>query len=178
MSDPETMKNILEAFAQYGFRKTSMEDLARASALSRQTLYKRFGSKEAIYHWALRSFCKSMLDQTLGELENSNQPPKQCLVAALDRWGGDHIGLVAHSAHGGELLEMAGGIFAGSPDDPVTQLEDALASFLMDQKLASHRQKARDAAYTMIISAKGLLLKAQSSEEYRAGTSRVVEALF
>lgn len=178
MSDLKTMKNILEAFAQYGFRKTSMEDLARASALSRQTLYKRFGSKEAIRDWALRSFCKSMVEETLGELKNIDQPPKQCLVAALDRWGGDHIGLVAHSPHGAELLEMAGKIFEGSPDDPVTQLEAALSRFLIDQKMVDNEQKADDAAYTMIISSKGLMLKALSSEEYRAGTSKVVEALF
>ena len=39
-------------FPRYGFRKTSMDDLARAAGLSRQARYLHFATKEALeqYH--------------------------------------------------------------------------------------------------------------------------------
>src|SRR5258708_35954114 len=44
---------ILEAatgvFLRYGFKKTSMDDLARAAGLSRQGLYLHFATKEALF---------------------------------------------------------------------------------------------------------------------------------
>jgi len=40
-------------FLRYGFKKTSMDDLARAAGLSRQGLYLHFPTKEAIFKEAL-----------------------------------------------------------------------------------------------------------------------------
>lgn len=39
----------LDAFARYGYRKTSMEDVARAAAISRAGLYLLFGSKRGLF---------------------------------------------------------------------------------------------------------------------------------
>lgn len=48
---------ILEAakavFLRYGFKKTSMDDLARAAGLSRQGLYLHFNTKEALFKAAV-----------------------------------------------------------------------------------------------------------------------------
>src|ERR1700727_971622 len=54
-SDPTAARRgaILEAatgvFLRYGFKKTSMDDLARAAGLSRQGLYLHFATKEALF---------------------------------------------------------------------------------------------------------------------------------
>jgi AcrR family transcriptional regulator len=46
-------KNLLDAslsaFLRYGFRKTSMEEVARASHISRQGLYLHFQTKEDLF---------------------------------------------------------------------------------------------------------------------------------
>jgi AcrR family transcriptional regulator len=57
-------------FARYGFRKTSMEDLARASRVSRQALYNHFGSKAALADWAAQTLIENSLAQALDCLEN------------------------------------------------------------------------------------------------------------
>src|ERR1700739_1109236 len=38
-----------QVFLRYGFKKTSMDDLARAAGLSRQGLYLHFPTKEALF---------------------------------------------------------------------------------------------------------------------------------
>ncbi|MBU2993181.1 helix-turn-helix domain-containing protein [Octadecabacter sp. 1_MG-2023] len=39
----------LEVFLRYGFRRTTMGDIAKAAGLSRQTLYSRFANKDEVY---------------------------------------------------------------------------------------------------------------------------------
>ena len=178
MTDTDAIKNVLTAFAQYGFRKTSMEDLARASGLSRQTLYKRFGSKEAVRDWALGSFCEDMLERSLAELTEDHSDPKRKIANVFDRWAGDQVELVTHAPHGAELLEMAAEMFGNADQDPAALLEGGLASFFVEQGLSEDAQKASDAAYTLIVASKGLLLKARTPVEYQQGTMRFLSALF
>src|SRR3954469_1304513 len=56
---------ILEAatpvFLRFGFKKTSMDDLARAAGLSRQGLYLQFQTKEALF--------KAVVEHLMAELE-------------------------------------------------------------------------------------------------------------
>lgn len=42
------LSGAYECFAQYGVRKTTVEDIASAAAVSRPTVYKHFSSKDAI----------------------------------------------------------------------------------------------------------------------------------
>jgi len=174
----EAIKNVLTAFAQYGFRKTSMEDLSRAASMSRQTLYKRFGSKEAIRDWALGAYCGAMLEMSLGELNAADRPASESVAAAFDRWAGDQVELVTHAPHGIELLEMAAEMFTELERDPVALLEEGLANFFIKQGLMEDEHKARDAAYLLIVSSKGLLLKSRTPEDYHKGTLRFFNALF
>ena len=44
-NDNEKAKDMLATFAQYGFKKTSMADIARAMGISRQSVYKKFDQK-------------------------------------------------------------------------------------------------------------------------------------
>lgn len=61
----ETEEKILDAairtFLRYGARKTSMNDIAQAAGVSRQTLYDLFGSKEEL----IRASTRSITDQKL-----------------------------------------------------------------------------------------------------------------
>lgn len=61
----ETEEKILDAairtFLRYGARKTSMNDIAKAAGVSRQTLYDLFGGKEEL----IRASTRSITDQKL-----------------------------------------------------------------------------------------------------------------
>ena len=131
--DAEHFK-VIEVFSNYGFRKTSMSDLAEAAGVSRQTLYNRFKSKEDILHW-----------------------PK------------------IHSAtHGPEIFDMAMTLTHGGEEEPasVVRCREALVRFLMG--MGKSGAEAVDAAFTMMMASKGLMLVAQDTETFVEGMGKVV----
>ncbi len=50
----EILTAAVEVFLRYGYRRTSMDDLARAANISRPGLYLYFASKEAVFEEAVR----------------------------------------------------------------------------------------------------------------------------
>ena len=62
------LTSILEAamdvFYRYGFKKASMDDVARAAGLSRQGLYLKFRSKEELFRVALEHLVSRLLEKT------------------------------------------------------------------------------------------------------------------
>ncbi len=82
----------LQVFGRYGFRKASMEEIARSADISRQGLYLRFASKDALFRAAVRH----ELDTALGEvsrcLDEEGVGLERRVVAALDAWLGRYVG--------------------------------------------------------------------------------------
>src|SRR6185369_11540451 len=78
----------LQVFGRYGFRKASMDEIARSADISRQGLYLRFAGKDALYRAAVRH----ELDTALGEvsrcLDEEGVGLERRVVAALDAWLG------------------------------------------------------------------------------------------
>jgi TetR/AcrR family transcriptional regulator of autoinduction and epiphytic fitness len=82
----------LEVFGRYGFRKASMDEIARSADISRQGLYLHFDNKEALF----RAAVGKELDTALGEvsrcLEEEGVGLERRVVAALDAWLGRYVG--------------------------------------------------------------------------------------
>ena len=82
----------LQVFGRYGFRKASMDEIARSADISRQGLYLRFASKDALFRAAVRH----ELDTALGEvsrcLDEEGVGLERRVVAALDAWLGRYVG--------------------------------------------------------------------------------------
>jgi len=82
----------LPVFGRYGFRKASMDEIARSADISRQGLYLRFASKDALFRAAVRH----ELDTALGEvsrcLDEEGVGLERRVVAALDAWLGRYVG--------------------------------------------------------------------------------------
>lgn len=49
-----------DVFASYGFKRTSMDDIAKAAGMSRPALYQNFSNKVDIYRAIVTSFCNSV----------------------------------------------------------------------------------------------------------------------
>ena len=81
----------LEVFARYGFRKASMDEIARSADISRQGLYLHFANKDALF----RAAVGNELDTALGEVSrcrSGGRRPGATVVAALDAWLGRYVG--------------------------------------------------------------------------------------
>jgi len=99
---------LLEAaqgvFLRYGFKKTSMDDLARAAGLSRQGLYLHFKTKEALFKAALEHLLVQLEAATRAALAGAGSLEDR-LVAAYEANHG-HV-FAASSDHIDELFGTA-----------------------------------------------------------------------
>jgi TetR/AcrR family transcriptional regulator, regulator of autoinduction and epiphytic fitness len=82
---------VLPVFARFGFRKTSMDDLAKAAGLSKQGLYLHFSSKDEIFLAAMHHYLEEGLSLVDRALQQAETPLVDRLVAAMDAWFGRHL---------------------------------------------------------------------------------------
>src|SRR5258708_23076340 len=79
-------------YARYGFRKTSMEEVARAAGVSRQGLYLQFANKEELFRKAVEYVLKSQLKAAVAALSPRDDSLELRLIAACDTWSGRFVG--------------------------------------------------------------------------------------
>src|SRR3954452_6039786 len=82
----------LEVFRRYGFRKASMDDIARSADISRQGLYLHFANKEALFRAAVRQELDTALGEVSRSLHEEGVGLEERVVAALDAWLGRYVG--------------------------------------------------------------------------------------
>src|SRR5271155_5873052 len=79
-------------FARYGFRKTSMEEVARAAGVSRQGLYLQFANKEELFRKALEHSLSTQLNAAVAALSVGADSLEFRIIAACDAWSGRFVG--------------------------------------------------------------------------------------
>lgn len=87
----DILRAALPVFGRFGFRKTSMEDLAAAAGLSKQGLYLHFASKEDIFVAAMQRYLDDGLDLVDAQLGRDGRSLLDRLCGAMDAWFGRHI---------------------------------------------------------------------------------------
>jgi AcrR family transcriptional regulator len=101
---------ILEAatgvFLRYGFKKTSMDDLARAAGISRQGLYLHFPTKEALFKEGVLHLVTTTRDAGRAELAREDLGVEERLLGAFEAVHGYTVGQ-AGAEHMSELMETA-----------------------------------------------------------------------
>lgn len=83
----------LEAFLQYGFKKTSMDDIAKAAGITRQGLYFHFKNKDEIFAASIQKALHDGLQAASAALKENGAPLERKLFRALDAWYGSYAGL-------------------------------------------------------------------------------------
>jgi AcrR family transcriptional regulator len=174
-ADPRQKAILIAAwksFAAYGYRKTSMDDIARGAGMSRPALYLHYRNKEDIF----RSLVLYYHDQSNAAVQKALTEPgpvTRVLTAAFAAQGGDVIEAMLTSPHGMELLDtgtvLAGDIVAQSQ----VQLRELYADWLTDQaRLRRIRLSASadEVAGTMTAALKGIKM---SGDDYATYRSRV-----
>src|SRR5690349_11830561 len=81
----------LQAFLRYGFRKTSMEEVARGAGLSRQALYLHFETKEVLFRAAVRHALELGLRAASEHLGATDARVADRLVGAFDEGVGRYV---------------------------------------------------------------------------------------
>ncbi|HTQ13152.1 MAG TPA: helix-turn-helix domain-containing protein [Rhizomicrobium sp.] len=87
----EILDAAMRVFGRYGYRKTSMEDLAAAAAISKQGLYLHFVGKEDVFLAALRKYLDDALAGVDAALTRPGASLHARLLGAMDAWFGRHF---------------------------------------------------------------------------------------
>ena len=89
----------LDTFARYGYRKTSMDDVARAAAISRPGLYLLFGSKQELFSAAVTQALDGSLTAVSQLLADTTRPLRDRLLDAFNQWTGRYIGALSREVN-------------------------------------------------------------------------------
>ncbi len=81
---PALLEGAVTVFLRHGFRKTSMEDLARAAGLARQGLYLLYPNKAAVFRAAVDHLAAGILRDARAALDADATELEERLLAAFE----------------------------------------------------------------------------------------------
>ncbi|MFD8706398.1 TetR/AcrR family transcriptional regulator [Kitasatospora sp. NPDC059648] len=155
------LDSALATFARFGYRKTSMEEVARAAHISRPGLYFLFSSKEALFRAAVTQALERDIAAVEHVLSDVDRPLPQRLLEAFDRWAGRYVGPMARDV--AVVVEdnpdLLGEIAQTAPRRFEELITEAIA-------VDSGQKRAALVAQTMISTSIGLKHQAESREFY------------
>jgi AcrR family transcriptional regulator len=176
MDQDPVFNAALETFIRYGFRKTSMEDIARAVGVSRQALYQQFGSKEALFRLALHHVIQVSVAEAKVALADTSLGLPERLLRAFDGWCGQHVDAIRSSPHAPEILVMAN-VEGGAVSKAAEESLLAGVARLLGTERAGHTADPMDTAFTLYAASKGLLHTARDRAAYLQSMRTVIRAL-
>ncbi|KZD05331.1 TetR/AcrR family transcriptional regulator [Oceanibaculum pacificum] len=89
-------------FARYGYKRTSMDDIAREAGVAKATLYLHFKGKEDVFRTVLAR-TRAVMQQRCAAAQASDAPFRARLEAMLNAYFGTWLELFGDAEHWGEL---------------------------------------------------------------------------
>jgi AcrR family transcriptional regulator len=158
-------------YARYGFRKTSMEEVARAAGVSRQGLYLQFANKEELFRKAVEYVLKSQLKAAVAALSRRDDSLELRLIAACDAWSGRFVGSIGSDA--ADLMCASTSLAGETLAHYQAQFELAVTRAIADSPLKQFCTTAglcpADLARVLHATARGLKQSSASREEFVKG---------
>jgi TetR/AcrR family transcriptional regulator, regulator of autoinduction and epiphytic fitness len=168
-------ETVLEAavgvFARYGFRKTSMDEVARAAGVSRQGLYLLFVDKEALFRSAVTHKLGKQLRAAIAELSREEPTLEARLISACDEWAGRFVGF--SGADAADLMCASTSLAGTTLAHYESRFEAALAAAIAASPLGAYCNAAGLAPDTVAkalhATARGLKHSSKTRQEFLLG---------
>ncbi|HHK74380.1 MAG TPA: TetR/AcrR family transcriptional regulator [Rhizobiales bacterium] len=172
----------LELFKQYGFRRTSMDDIAKAADMSRPALYLLFANKTDIF----RSLSERFHQKTLAMAKDAltqDAVPEQRICAAIKARMLPLYRLAHESLHGQELSNtnqsLSADISASADLLFLEILSESLQTAINTGEIApADHLAARELAQVLQGMAQGLKPMAFSAKDYERLLENAITTLF
>src|SRR3984957_19763945 len=119
----------LRLFTQYGYRKTSIDDIARAAQVAKRTVYLHFENKAAVF-LAILEYIGDQVRQRCAAAESAGGTQVDRLTHLLDAYFGMGFELSRKSEHMPELEEAFSKLARARIGDMNTEYEGRIARFL------------------------------------------------
>lgn len=169
----------LAVFLRYGYRKTSMEEVARAAQISRQALYLHFATKEQLFAAAVQRFLESGLEVAGRHLRDPSSTVEEQLLGALDAWFGRFVGLATGDVEDLHAAseELVGPLITEHEEQFVERVARALRSAGLSAAYKTAGISARQLAETLQATARGLKHSCATRAEFGERMGVAVRAL-
>jgi AcrR family transcriptional regulator len=119
----------LQLFTQYGYRKTSIDDIAQAAQVAKRTVYLHFENKAAVF-LAILDYLGDQVRQRCAAAERAGGMAVDRLTGMLDAYFGMGFELFSKSEHMPELEETFSKLARSRIGDLNTEYHERLARFL------------------------------------------------
>jgi AcrR family transcriptional regulator len=137
----EILRASIPVFAEHGFRRTSMANIADAAGVSRPALYQYFTDRADLFAAAFRLLLEESTDAALDALA-ADAPLAEQLDGYLQRLSGDAYASLAATDHGDELMEARHQFAADAAANAIKRAHDGLRSHLKAHTDADDRTRA------------------------------------
>jgi AcrR family transcriptional regulator len=119
----------LRLFTQYGYRKTSIDDIAEAAQVAKRTVYLHFESKAAVF-LAILEYLGGQVRERCAAAERAGGTAVDRLTGLLDAYFGMVFELFSKSEHMPELEETFSKLARSRIDGLNAEYQERLARFL------------------------------------------------
>lgn len=181
-SDPRRRKLLdaaLTVFLRFGFRKTSMDEVARGASVSRQGLYLHFSTKDDLFRATVHYALESSLSAAEARLNATSAPVASRLVGAFDEWVGRYVGWVGPGVS--DLAEVSDELVGPLLREYDKRFVELVAKYVRTCGLGAAYKpaglRARQLASTLYATARGLKHFSATREEFVDSMSVAVRAL-
>lgn len=100
----EILDAALNLFGRYGYRRTSIDDIAREAGIAKGTVYLSFASKDEVF----LAVSQALVERMFAEAETARQRPgtaQERLTGMTIAWFGRYFDTVSSSPHAAELMD-------------------------------------------------------------------------
>jgi AcrR family transcriptional regulator len=152
------LESALLTFARHGYRKTSMEEVARTARISRPGLYFLFASKQELFRAAVTRTLEQDLAAVEEILADTGKPLRERLISAFDRWAGRYVGPMSRDVP--EVIEQNPDLLGPIAHTAPKRFEELLVA-------AVSGEAAVGVVQTLISASIGLKHQVETREAYR-----------
>ena len=164
------LKAATATFLRYGFKKTSMDDVAQAAGVSRQGLYLYFDTKDLLFREALQYLVSHMISTARSVAEDRNLSIRDRLLGVFEAVHGSAF-QSASPEHAFELLQSAQSADGALLVQLDRDLMGIVAALLAEAGAADRWEEAgvtvAELSEQLLMSAKGIKASVDTLAAYR-----------
>jgi AcrR family transcriptional regulator len=183
MKRARVFEGAMKMFLAYGFSRTTMDDIARASDISRPALYLLFKNKTDIYRAIGDMLLRDSIEKARAALTARGSSFRARLETAIETALISMIRQISQSPHGAELLDMenslAGDIAQIWRQDLVGLLAEAIGqeASRTGTDLAAKGLSAAVLANLLLDGVEGMKMRVTDPDEQRAGARELIRVV-
>ncbi len=174
------LTHALEIFYRYGYRKTSLDDLAQAIGVSRQTLYVRYKNKKNVFELSMINMMDSVFRNCEAAAKDDALNVQEKLIQLIDIWHGKQYRYLQSSPHSAEIIDESMAMIGDFITDRQQAYIGLLEKTLSNSGIPANPSKiisAFNLAEMLYYTSKGICLVHQERDEFLMHVRKTVNVI-